>query len=309
VGGGPRRGQAEARQDAITTAASAASNTTEANSVDDESMVASDVGSPITRSKRKRSSAAVGKEKNDQNRDNERGAETVERKMMEDDERVVAVEWPLSRVLSLRISRMCIALGGKAVAPPPAVKVPRALRVLVIRIGRGGVGTGRGGGSDASAGSLDKIVRAAQQIAALPRDNDGRVVFPVGFVHGVMPEDLGVVQSPRLQGFSSAAYILPVGYKSTRQYLRYLRCDDPDGPRTRWVQEMIQGDRGAGPVFRLSADEGAWAEVLRRVTAAREAKGEEVKKTAISGPEFFGYSLPHVRLLIEELPGAAPCTD
>ena len=53
----------------------------------------------------------------------------------------------------------------------------------------------------------------------------------------------------------------------------------------------------------------AWAEVLKRVTAAREALGETAKKTAISGPEFFGYSLPHVRLLIEELPGASECAE
>jgi chromodomain-helicase-DNA-binding protein 6 len=121
-----------------------------------------------------------------------------------------------------------------------------------------------------------------------------------------------------VQAYNSAAYILPVGYRTSRQY---MRCDDPDGPRTRWVQEIIEGDGGVGPMFRLSPDEGlsepivaksataAWAEVLRRVTAFRAAKGEEAKKTAISGPEFFGYSLPHVRLLIEELPGAAACVD
>ncbi len=45
------------------------------------------------------------------------------------------------------------------------------------------------------------------------------------------------------------------------------------------------------------------------VTAARAALGEEPKKTAISGPEFFGYSLPHIRLLVEELPGVARCGE
>ena len=42
-----------------------------------------------------------------------------------------------------------------------------------------------------------------------------------------------------------------MGYRTTRQY---MRCDDPNGPRTRWVQEIIEGD--AGPAFRLTADEG-----------------------------------------------------
>ena len=94
-----------------------------------------------------------------------------------------------------------------------------------------------------------------------------------------------------------------MGYRTTRQY---MRCDDPNGPRTRWVQEIVrgEGDDEGKPLFRLTADEGlhepivaksataAWAEVLRRVTTVRRANGEEAKKTAISGPEFFGYSAP-----------------
>jgi chromodomain-helicase-DNA-binding protein 6 len=102
-----------------------------------------------------------------------------------------------------------------------------------------------------------------------------------------------------------------------------MRCDDPNGPRTRWVQEICrgEGDDEGKPLFRLSADEGldepivaksataAWAEVLGRVAAVRRANGETPKKTAISGPEFFGYSLPHIRLLIEELPGVKQCVE
>lgn len=298
------------------------------STINDESIDADD--DIRTRSKRKRSMEAVGKENGDHNRDNKRGAAThaVANEENEEDEKVmVDVEWPSNRVLSLRVRRLCTALSGKAVVPPPVVKVPRPPRVTISRVGRsgkgrgsGGSGTGRGGGprANAGAGSMDKIARAVLQVAALPRDEAGQVQLPVGPVHGVTVEDLGVVQPPGSQGYNSAAYILPVGYRTTRQY---MRCDDPNGPRTRWVQEIIEGDSGSGPIFKLSADDGlaepivaksataAWAEVLRRVTATREAKGEEAKKTAISGPEFFGYSLPHIRLLIEELPGAAACTE
>ena len=49
--------------------------------------------------------------------------------------------------------------------------------------------------------------------------------------------------------------------------------------------------------------------MLGRVAAVRRANGETPKKTAISGPEFFGYSLPHIRLLIEELPGVKQCVE
>ena len=169
-------------------------------------------------------------------------------------------------------------------------------------------------------GSMDKNARAVHQISLLTRGEDGKVVLPVGPIHGVTLESLGAVQPPDAPGFHSAAYILPVGYRTTRQY---MRCDDPNGPRTRWVQEIVrgEGDDEGKPLFRLTADEGldepivaksataAWAEVLRRVTAVRMANGEEAKKTAISGPEFFGYSLPHIRLLIEELPGVNDCTE
>ena len=76
------------------------------------------------------------------------------------------------------------------------------MNVLTLANGGGGHegGTGRGGGPRANAGAgTDKIARAVQQIAALPRDDSGRVVFPVGPVHGVTLEDLGVVQPPHLQ--------------------------------------------------------------------------------------------------------------
>lgn len=222
---------------------------------------------------------------------------------------VMAVEWPLNRVLSLRVRRLCAALGGKMAVVPPPPKAPRVPKAPSERASRGPRG-------NPGAGNLDKIQRAKLQIEKLPRDEEGRVVLPVGPVQGVTLECLGVVQPPDKVGYHSAAYVLPVGYRTTRQY---MRCDDPNGPRTRWVQEIIEGD--AGPAFRLTADEGmdepivaksataAWAEVLRRVTAARAANGEEAKKTAISGPEFFGYSLPHIRLLVEELPGVSACAD
>jgi hypothetical protein len=54
---------------------------------------------------------------------------------------------------------------------------------------------------------------------------------------------------------------------------------------------------------------GAWSQVLAKVRAAKEAKGQTVPKTAISGPEFFGLSAPLVRMLLEELPGAAQCLN
>ena len=221
-----------------------------------------------------------------------------------------AVEWPLNRVLSLRVRRLCAALGGKLAVAPPSAKPPR-----VSKPKKAG-GPGPKGPRAAAMGNMDKAERARLQNATLPRNNKGNVVLPVGPTQGVTLLCLGTVQPPDASGYHCAAYILPVGYRTARQY---MRCDDPNGERTRYVQEITLGE--SGPEFKLTADHGldepivaksataAWAEVLRRVTAARAALGEEPKKTAISGPEFFGYSLPHIRLLVEELPGVARCGE
>ena len=274
------------------------------------------------KSKRKRSSLDPdGKENTPQNADgaSKRGpGATKVNGEVESGDKVAIPEWPLGRVLSLRLRRLCTALGGKVAVAPPAPKQARPARGPRLTREKGN----RGGGARATAavGSMDKNARAVHQISTLPRGEDGKVVLPVGPIHGVTLEHLGSVQPPDAPGFHSAAYVLPVGYRTTRQY---MRCDDPNGPRTRWVQEICrgEGDDEGKPLFRLSADEGldepivaksataAWAEVLGRVAAVRRANGETPKKTAISGPEFFGYSLPHIRLLIEELPGVKQCVE
>ena len=101
---------------------------------------------------------------------------------------------------------------------------------------------------------MDKNARAVHQISLLTRGEDGKVVLPVGPIHGVTLESLGAVQPPDAPGFHSAAYILPVGYRTTRQY---MRCDDPNGPHEvgsrdcsrrgrRRGQAPIQTDRRRG---------------------------------------------------------------
>jgi chromodomain-helicase-DNA-binding protein 6 len=286
-----------------------------------EPSAGDDAAPPSTgrRSKRKRSSAGspgsaeASKENTPLNKRSKPERSPAKIVLTEPSTEVIAVEWPLNRVLSLRVRRLCAALGGKLAVQPPAPKLPREKKARNPREQRG---PGARGPRAAALGNMDKVERAKMQIDKLPRDKKGRVRLPVGPVQGVTLECLGVVQPADKLGYHSAAYILPVGYRTTRQY---MRCDDPNGERTRWVQEILEGDNG--PAFKLTADEGldepivaksataAWAEVLKRVTAARAALGEEPKKTAISGPEFFGYSLPHIRLLVEELPGVAECEE
>ena len=290
-----------------------------------ESPSPDDAGPPITgrRSKRKRSSlggaspnsAEASKENTPVNKSKKSKPSVTPEKIYLTETAVmgvVAVEWPLNRVLSLRVRRLCAALGGKLAVAPPSAKPPREKKVRERKPGA----PGPRGPRAAAMGNMDKVERAKLQNVKLPRDKKGAVILPVGPVQGVTLECLGAVQPPDKLGYHSAAYILPVGYRTARQY---MRCDKPNGDRTRYVQEILEGD--SGPDFKLTADDGldepivaksataAWAEVLRRVTAARAALGEEPKKTAISGPEFFGYSLPHIRLLVEELPGVDQCEE
>ena len=137
--------------------------------------------------------------------------------------------------------------------------------------------------------------------------------MPVGPISGVTVESLGEVKIKK--DFVTQQYILPVGFKTARMYPRLDNLDE----RTKWLQEITEGPNGE-PQFTLTAEEGcepisaksataAWAEVLKRVKAVREARGEMAKKTAISGPEFFGYSLPNIRLMIESLPNADNCKE
>lgn len=223
-----------------------------------------------------------------------------------------AMEWVHGRLLSNRTKRIFNALGGKSYEPPPKVeravksqrpkapKIPREKRL-------------KGAPRSGSGTTMEKLQKAQDFLKDLKRDVLGHLSMPVGPIGGVTIEALGEVKNKK--DFVSAQYILPVGFKSSRMYPRLDNLDE----RTKWEQTITEGPNGE-PLFTLTPEIGSepivaksatavWAEVLKRAKAAREARGEVAKKTAISGPEFFGYSLPTVRLMIEDLPGAKQCKD
>jgi len=217
------------------------------------------------------------------------------------------IEWIHGRVLSNRVKRVFSVLGGKSYEPPPKIervpkeKKPKAPKAPKVK------GAPRSGGGT----TMEKLLKAQEFVKDLARDEKNNFVMPVGPIGGVTIESLGEV---RLKTeFVSENYILPVGFKTVRMYPRLDNLNE----RTKWEQTISLGPAGE-PLFTLTAEDGcapivarsataAWAEVLKRVKAVREANGEVAKKTAISGPEFFGYSLPNIRLMIEHLPRADEC--
>ena len=220
------------------------------------------------------------------------------------------MEWIHGRHLSNRVKRVFSVLGGKSFEPPP--KIERAPREKKVKIKVPKPPKVKGAPRTGGGTTMEKLHKAQEFVKELKRDANGAFVMPIGPMGGVTIDSLGEV---RLNThFVSENYILPVGFKTTRMYPRLDNLNE----RTQWAQEISVSSSGE-PQFTLTAEEGcepivaksataAWAEVLKRVKAVREANGEVAKKTAISGPEFFGYSLPNIRLLIESLPGAEACS-
>ena len=221
-------------------------------------------------------------------------------------------EWIHGRFLSNRVKRVFNVLGGKSYEPPPKIerpvkpKVPKAPKLPREKKPKGAPRSGSGT-------TMEKLLKAQTFLKESKRDNDGNLRMPIGPVSGVMIECLGEIKNKK--DFVTQQYILPVGFKTVRVYPRLDNLDE----RCKWEQEITEGPKGE-PQFTLTAEHGcerivaksataAWAEVLKRAKVAREARGEVAKKTAISGPEFFGYSLPHIRLMIESLPGAKECKE
>ena len=172
----------------------------------------------------------------------------------------------------------------------------------------------RAGGDNES-----KVERAEQVVEVLQRDENNAFKMPAGPFSGVTIECLGKVlhsTEDANKAWVSTNYILPVGYRSTKQFSK-LDARDLEEKCT-WTQEIKRNKTDGTPLFSLTSEDGSiviekksatacWADVLSRAKTIRESAGEQAKKTAISGPEFFGYSAITVRLMIESLPDAEKC--
>jgi F/Y-rich N-terminus/F/Y rich C-terminus len=145
----------------------------------------------------------------------------------------------------------------------------------------------------------------------VPMDKHGRPVMPLSF-RGATIYSMGRIAIDR-PAYHSKRYIWPAGFKSTRSYWSMQDCSR----RTVYTSEIL--DAGDQPLFLLVSHEqpdkpiirdtpsGAWAEVGKRVGAMRSERSGRVVNTQLSGPEMFGFGLPTVAKLIQEMPGAEAC--
>ena len=209
--------------------------------------------------------------------------------------------------MGLRFKRLGLILTGNALPPaePQPKPKPKPKPTATKRPPARPAGDPAAPGKCASKGP-GRLARLQADLAELPRHaGTGEVVFPLQANRSTVVEALGTPSARK--GFHSASYILPVGYRSRRTF---ARVDDP-ARKTEYTQEILESPDG--PVFRVTAQAGraapveaksatgAWKQILTEVMAAR---GPAASKTAISGPEFYGFTIPLVKALIQRLPGA-----
>ncbi|KAI8970334.1 F/Y rich C-terminus-domain-containing protein [Mycotypha africana] len=141
----------------------------------------------------------------------------------------------------------------------------------------------------------------------VPKDESGNYILPIELgrlkllsLGEIIPEE----------GFFNQNYIFPVGYAIQRTYKSMVHEDE----YTVYTCS-IDKDENNKPLFCLEAEDApeivirkptptaAWSEVLRRSNILRK---KEFKNT-VSGPEYYGFSLPTVKKLIQDLPRANEC--
>ncbi|KAG0828116.1 hypothetical protein G6F29_007809 [Rhizopus arrhizus] len=150
--------------------------------------------------------------------------------------------------------------------------------------------------------SRKKRRRYAKKRHSIPRAEDGSIQLPVQ-IASLKVIDLGRIEYER-PSFHNERYIFPIGYTAERTYMSMV------DPSNQTVYTCKVEDSSDGPLFTLwSADApdqclsaktatGVWALVIKKVNEVRQKDSSN----AISGPEYYGFSNPLVREMIEELP-------
>ncbi|XP_051897505.1 transforming growth factor beta regulator 1 isoform X2 [Pristis pectinata] len=153
---------------------------------------------------------------------------------------------------------------------------------------------------------VDKSSR--QLVQPIPLDPCGRPIFPI-VLGGLTVHSLGEIITDR-SGFCDENAIYPVGFCSSRVYASMKN------PNQKCLYTCQIKDGGNGPQFEItpevdpqntlvsSSASACHASLLEAVAAAG---GKPFMNLVPSGADFFGFSHPTVRNLIQGCPGARKC--
>jgi hypothetical protein len=148
-------------------------------------------------------------------------------------------------------------------------------------------------------------------IPRIPRDENGRPIFPVRLNNGFCIIDLGHIVTDRAN-FHTEKLIYRAGFKSSRLYASAL---DPS-QRVRYTSEIVDiGDEL--PLFRVTMDDhpdiyfegptlsSPWNSLAKRIQEARGDAGPRM--TTLEGLKYFGLHHPAICYLIQQMDGADKC--
>ena len=156
--------------------------------------------------------------------------------------------------------------------------------------------------------SLIKKIKTSK--FAVPKDNDGNIIYPIVINNSLTILNLGEIDLNR-PNYQSGRNIFPIGFKSIREHSSIFHAKE----RIEYLCEILDG--GAKPLFRVTPmqervpmDEhaiirdsctGCWIVICNRVNELQKSRRSKV---TVSGTDRFGLWDTNVVKLIHELPGA-----
>ncbi|OHT11469.1 F/Y-rich N-terminus family protein [Tritrichomonas foetus] len=146
------------------------------------------------------------------------------------------------------------------------------------------------------------------------RDNEGNIIYPIQVTSKVKLVSIGTVNLSK-NNFWNGRYIFPDGFVVEREFTSIAN------PNTvaMYRGSIYAGD--SGPIFRVecldsshkvfeaSKPSNPWLGASQAIEDTKREMGMKTKdKVTISGPVFFGLTIPFVTYLIQKLPNADQCS-
>lgn len=147
-------------------------------------------------------------------------------------------------------------------------------------------------------------------VQPIPVDDTGHPIFPIE-LHGVSIYSIGEI-IPNRPAYHSKDYIYPVGFCSTRNF------NSLANPESKCLFTCKVLDGGIHPLFEISPEDEPRTVfschtvedtfLALKTTIEKLKSGNEAIKLPGNGHDFFGFSQPIVKNLIQSMPRSRKCT-